>query len=283
MTSGCSRARLFCLFGIVWLAAAPRLSTAPQPPQPPALADRQMETFLKKARIVRTRPASKGTTGSLRATLTDGAITHDVHVQTIDITQDRFEGTAGMEFNFRDSWKLNVAAYLLDRQIGLNMVPVSVPRLWGTTEAAYTWWVDDVLMDEGERLKQKLTPPDVHVFNEQMWLVRIFDQLIYNVDRNLGNLLITRDWRVWPIDHTRAFRTYNTLATPANVTRADRVVVERLKALDREKLKAATDKYLSSFEIDALLKRRDAIIQRLEMLGPAAMFDRMVWAVTPPS
>jgi hypothetical protein len=164
----------------------------------------------------------------------------------------------------------------------MQMVPVSVARRWRSQEAAFTWWIDDVLMDEGDRLKKKLQPPSSAAWNQQMQLVRMFDQLIANIDRNMGNLLITRDWRMWAIDHTRAFRTYNTLSTPKNVTRADRAVVERLKALDRSAMKTA-DKFLSSFEIDALLKRRDAIIERLEMLGPAALYDRMDWAITPPS
>jgi hypothetical protein len=116
-----------------------------------------------------------------------------------------------------------------------------------------------------------------------MQIVRLFDQLIANVDRNMGNLVITRDWRVWPIDHTRAFRTHTSLAAPKNVTRADRALFERLKALDLETMRASTGKYLSSFEIEAVLKRRDAILQRLEMLGPAALFERVTWAVTPPS
>jgi len=277
MTSTASRTRLSCLIAILCVgavfAAAPRQVSVPQAATP-ALTDQQMETFLRKARIVRTRPASKGTTGSLRTTLSDGVITHDAHVQTVDITQDRFEGTRGMEFNFRDSWKLNVAAYLLDRQIGLNMVPVSVPRLWGTTEAAYTWWVDDVMMDEGERLKRKLTPPDVHRFNEQMWLGRVFDQLIYNVDRNLGNLLIGNDWRVWPIDHTRSFRRMSTLRRPENVTNCDRQVLERMRQLERTSLKTLLRDYLSDFEIRDLLARRDAIVKLLDSLGPTALFDR---------
>ena len=42
-----------------------------------------------------------------------------------------------------------------------------------------------------------------------MQIVRLFDQLIYNIDRNLGNLMITNDWTIWAIDHTRAFRTYD--------------------------------------------------------------------------
>jgi hypothetical protein len=129
-------------------------------------------------------------------------------------------------------------------------------------------------MDEGERLKQKLTPPDVHLFNEQMWLVRIFDQLIYNVDRNLGNLLITKDWRVWPIDHTRSFRRMSTLRRPENVTNCDRQVLERMKLLERNGLKKLLKDYLSDFEIKDLLARRDAIVKILESLGPSALFDR---------
>jgi hypothetical protein len=161
-------------------------------------------------------------------------------------------------------------------------VPVSVSRRWRSQEAAYTWWLDDVMMDEGDRLKKKTQPPNSAAWNQQMQLVRLFDQLIANVDRNMGNLVITRDWRLWAIDHTRAFRTHDTLPTPKNVTRADRAVVERMKTLDRNAMRT-TEKYLSSFEIDALLKRRDAILQRLEMLGPAALYDRVAWSITPPA
>lgn len=264
-------------------APPPAVQAAPQLAPAASLTDAQIEQFLLKAEVVKTKTSKKGITGTIRATLSDGTLTHDAQIQTIDERKNQFVGAKGTEFNFRDCWAFNVAGYEIDRLIGMNMVPVSVSRRWRSQEAAYTWWIDDVMMEEGDRLQKKIQPPSSAAWNQQMQLVRMFDQLIANVDRNMGNLIITRDWRVWPIDHTRAFRTYNTLATPANVTRADRVVVERLKALDRAELKAATDKYLSSFEIDSLLKRRDAIIQRLEMLGPAALFDRMVWAVAPPS
>ncbi|MDQ3213976.1 MAG: hypothetical protein M3Q85_14950, partial [Acidobacteriota bacterium] len=90
----------------------------------------------------------------------------------------------------------------------------------------------------------------------------------------LGNLMITRDWRLWPIDHTRAFRVNRDLKTPANVTRADRSVLERMKALNRETLHGATGKYLTTAEIDTVLTRRDAIVARLSSLGEAALFDR---------
>ena len=244
----------------------------------PALSDTQIEEFLLHAKVLKTRSIKKGITGSLRATLSDGKLTHDAHIQTVDEHQQQFTGaTGGVEFDFRDSWTFNIAGYRIDRLIGMNMVPVSVERHWAYSEAAYTWWLDDVVMDEEVRRSKKAEPPNVETWNQQMQMVRVFDQLIANIDRNLGNLMITKDWRLWPIDHTRAFRTNHELKTPANVTRADRAVVERMKSLDRESLKRATGKYLSSFQIDAVLARRDAILKRLDGLGPSAVFDRAGW------
>jgi len=106
--------------------------------------------------------------------------------------------------------------------------------------------------------------------------VRVFDQLIYNVDRNVGNLLITKDWRVWAIDHTRAFRTQTTLKTPGNVTRCDRQMLERMKGLTKEALKKELGDHLNDFEIAGILARRDLIVGIIEKAGPVAVFDRRV-------
>jgi hypothetical protein len=263
---------------VVVLAQQPTTTPSQPSSAKPVLTDAQMEEFLLHAKVVKTHSAKKGVTGSVRATLSDGTLTHDAQIQQIDERMQQFQGSGGgVEFDFRDSWSFNVAGYRVDRLIGMNMVPVSVDRRWNYKDAAFTWWIDDVLMDEEGRIKQKQEPPSVAAWNQQMQMVRTFDELIANVDRNLGNLLITADWRLWPIDHTRAFRNNHDLKKPANVTHADRAVVERMKALDKETLRKATGKYLSTYQIDALLARRDAIVKRLGELGPTALFDRAGW------
>ena len=272
------------IFAWLWcvsatLSVAPAASHQQAPTAAPATAtlpsDAEMERFLLDGRLLKSRGAGKGITGSIRATLTDGTLTHDVHVQTIDESKREFRSAQGVEFNFRDSWTFNIAAYKIDRMLGLNLVPVSVKRRWRSMEAAYTWWVDDVMMDEGDRLKKKTSPPDSKYWNEQMQLVRLFDQLIANTDRNLGNLLITNQWRIWAIDHTRAFRTSPALKSPANIGRCDRQVFERLKRLDRPTLTRAVGEYLQTWEIDSMLKRRDAIVALIEKRGDGGLFDRV--------
>lgn len=244
------------------------------PAAAPSLTDAQIEDFLLHAKIGKTKTLGKGVTLAVRATLKSDALTHDAQIQSIEQKMQQFDTGKGVEFNFRDSWMYNVAAYRIDRLIGLNMVPVTVPRRYGQDMAAFTWWIDDVMMDEGARLQQKREAPDTEHWNQQMQLVRVFDQLIANTDRNLGNLLITPDWRIWPIDHTRAFRLNKEPKSVANVTRCDRVVLEKMKALDKETLKKSLRDVLTGDEIDALLARRDSIVKHLESAGPSVLFTR---------
>ena len=178
-----------------------------------ALSQAEIEEFLFKAKVGKKKALSVGVTNSERATLDDGKLRHDAHIQTVDISKTSFQTSQGTEINFRDSYKFNMAAYELDKLLELNMVPVSVERKVGSM-AAVTWWVDETLMTELERKKKKIEPPDQRSWNQQMFVCRVFDQLIYNTDRNLGNLVITKDWKIWMIDHTRAFRTMKDLRSP---------------------------------------------------------------------
>lgn len=256
---------------VAYAATVPR-AQAPAAPFTDAAA---IEKFLLDAKIVRTRSAGKGVTGSVRATLTDGTVTHDAQIQTVDETKREFQTSKGIERDFRDSWTFNIAAYRIARLIDLRMVPVSVERRWNSREAAFTWWVDDVAMDEQGRLKGKIQPPRTDCYLEQMHLLRMFDELIENTDRNMGNILYTKDWRIWAIDHTRAFRRSPTPPNLARLARIDRSVLQNLQALDFPTLKKEIGRYLSDSEIRTLLSRRDAIVKHLVARGEGALYDRI--------
>jgi len=233
----------------------------------------EQEAFLRTAKIAKTKGAKKGVTGTQRATMSDGVITHDASIQMVDQEIGRFETNRGVELNFRDYWAFNVAAYRLGRMLDLDRIPPSVERRHQGKRAAFTWWVDDVLMDEEARVEKKTQPPDSKYFHAQNDIVRIFDALIGNVDRNQGNLLIDKDWKIWMIDHTRAFRTFDEPKSPERVVRCERNLFGRLKLLTEDGLKAQLDEYLSPFQIRALLKRRDWIVARIESRGPDAIYE----------
>ena len=173
----------------LWSPATAMAVPMPQAPPAvatpaPALTDEQIAQFLQNAKILKTKGIGTGVTGAVRATLSDGTLTHDAQIQKIDEKKAEFNAGKIREFNFEDSWRFNVAAYRVDRLIGLRMVPVTVPRTWRSERAAFTWWIDDVMMDEGTRVKSQQQPPDSGTWNEQMQMVRLFDQLIANTDRN---------------------------------------------------------------------------------------------------
>ncbi len=234
----------------------------------------QKEEFLKTAKVVNTREAAKGITLTLRATLSDGKITHDASIQTIDERKPRFDGLMGTEYNFRDSYKFNIAAYRLGLLLGLrSMIPPSVDRKYNGKPASFTWWVDDVLGDEGARLGKKITPPSSDTWARQFHIESVFDQLIYNMDRNQGNTLYDKSWRLWMIDHSRAFRLSTALQNEKALERCDRVLLEKLKQLDEQTVKAELGQWLEQGEIKGLLARRDRIVARFEKLGPAALYD----------
>lgn len=242
----------------------------------PQLTTEQKEEFLRTARIIKDTDAKKGITDTKRVTMTDGKITHDASLQRINQYQAVFQGQDGTsEFNFKDTYKFNVAAWKLARLLGIDdMTPPSVERKYQGDSAAFTWWIDDVMMDEEQRNKEKVQAPDSDRWNQEMYVVRVFDQLIFNTDRNLTNLLIDKQWRIWMIDHSRAFRTRHDLREVKNLVQCDRNLLAKMKALDQPTLKKELSPYVNSEEIKGLLARRDKIVKFFEDKGPSVLYDR---------
>ncbi len=247
--------RYHIVLALTLALSAPVLAQAPSTSG--ELTREQKEEFLRTARIVKSRGLSVGVTDSRRATLTDGSITHDAHIQTVEVFKLRHLA----EVNFTDSYRYNIATYRLDKILGLGIVPVSVERKFRGKKASLTWWIDEAWMTEKERISRGARAPDVGLWNKQMYRTRVLDQLIYNIDRNLGNLVITKDWKIWAIDHTRAFRNHRVLKSTKDLVQCDRKLLAALRGLTDETLTGELRPYLSKSQIKGLLARRDLIVE----------------------
>ena len=254
----------------VWMAAQ-----TDAPVERVTLTPAQMEKFLLDAKVLKSRAAGSGTTGTLRITLSDGTVTHDAQAQFIEAEQAIYKVQGYTEFNFRDCFCFNIAAYKLAVLLGIDNVPMSVERRVNGKPAAVTWWVDDVAMTEEGRRKKSAEDPNPQRFAHYQYRQRVFDELIQNRDRNQGNTLYTTDWMTWMIDHTRAFRLNKDLGRPNELIRVERTLYDNLKKLTAAALAEAVGKQLRKAEIEALIARRDAILKvfdaRIAKSGEAAV------------
>ena len=232
----------------------------------PTLTREQVKQFLLTAKVVDSRPAKKGITGTMRLTLSDGTITHDASFQKIDEHKPVMQLASGTELNFVDSYKYNIAAYELAELLGMgDIVPVYVERKWKGDVGSLSWWLP-VKMDEGQRLSNKIAAPDPDAWNNQMYKIRVLDQLVSDSDPNLTNVLIGPNWEIWRIDFTRAFRFNKDVKSPKDLVRCDRQLLEKLKALDAGVLTEKTKHYLNKDQIKALMFRRDKIVAQFQQM-----------------
>lgn len=262
------RLRRAVLVGVVWVVANAG-ATAQQAPA--TLSPDQQREFLLTAKVVSSRPAGKGVTGTLRLTLSDGTVTHDAGFQAIDdrmSTEDRARGKrkAG-EYNFVDSYKYNIAAYEIARLIGLDdMMPVTVERRVKRQTGSLSWWVDDVMMDELEREQKNVQPPSTMAFARQFQRMTVFGELLRDVDRNKTNILYTSDWRHIMIDFSRAFRLDRELRYPDSLQQCDRTLFEKLKALTEPEVRKAVGVLLTAQELAGVMARQKLIVERFDRL-----------------
>jgi len=242
------------------VAASPMTALAQVKATPP-LSDAEKEKFLVSARIVSAAEIGHGVTKPVKVQMMLDGVKHDAKVQVVNKDLPYFFGPDKKPIPMRDSWACNVAAYKMDRLLGLNMVTVEVARPYKGKPGAFSWWVDDVMFEEVERLKKDLTAPDPEDFARQRALVGVFDELIMNIDRNLANLLITKSWKIALIDHTRSFTAYHGIRNDENLTRCSRKLMESMKNLNSDAIGKATEAQLSAVEREAILHRRDRIIE----------------------
>lgn len=251
--------------------AAPEYA-APAPEAPGAAAGakvwigryEEFEEFLKTWPIVRVVPVGEGVTNPNQAFFRAGGIASRAVVKPL---------RPGRPQGFWESYKSEIAAYEMDRLLGLDMVPVTVERSVKDRKASVQLWI------EGCRHLSEIEtqdPPNPQEWNRQVCRHRVFDALIANIDRNAGNILVDDEWNIILIDHSRAFAA-DEMPFEDEITRLDRELFEALKTLDETVVTERLKPLLFGSSIKQLLRRRDELVEKLERLaaekGEATVFD----------
>ncbi len=246
------------------------------------LPNEQIEKFLEEAEVTESR---KVTRGEQHAELCEMK-GNDLKMRAI--FKDVEEGPATEERSNPARYQHEIAAYWLDQRLELDMVPVAIPRKHTETgkegclrvlleratdlvsikkmgnleEASRDEIIQAVAMEFGV---------DEAELRHQVTEARVFDALIGNHDRqDEDKLFDASKSHVALTDHERAFSLSTEIDSESLLNPCDAVdgsLEHGLRSLDRDELQSNLGDYLSEAQIDALLTRRDKLIEMCSGTG----------------
>ena len=236
----------------------------------PFQSDEKIERYLSSASVVSIKKIPVGVSHPRKVLLAGESLRVNAVFKTVEIKKKNVRdptatGRARLYLLWRDSFVYDVAAYHLDRLLGLNRVPPIVIRKLKGDDGSLGIWLEDTITEKNRR-ESGYEPPETARFNQQRETMHLFDNLAANRDSNLGNSLIDRNWRLWFIDCTRCFGTSGDLLYPEAITHCDRGLWRALNDLDRSAADEALSPYLTRAEINALFVRRDKLVAHVQGL-----------------
>jgi hypothetical protein len=241
------------------------------------------EEFLRTAEIIKWEDVGEGVTKPLKLYLKRG----DLEAKAV------WKNPSTVQMGVQDSWMYEIAAYEMDKLIGLNMVPPTVEREFRGKKGSLQLWATSKysllkIMEEGIPI-----PEEARDSTDKMkYIVRVFDCLIANDDRTQQNLLYTEDWRTIVIDHSRSFRSAKEYVQklvygrngiksaegrPFLFRRVPRRLVDSLRALDENKIRLAVGPYLTDREIRAVMARQRLLLEEIALMVKEQGEDKVLY------
>lgn len=215
----------------------------------------------------------------VRVTLTAGTQTIRAIFKDENTNHLKFKFADGRTLTrVKDSYRNEIAAYELDVLLELGIVPPCVERRIHSHTGALCLWVENA-MTESERINKNIQPPSAATWNDQMFTIRLFHQLIWDPDyNNVRNTLVDANFKIYKIDSSMAFRPDSNLRKEKSLTRFSRKLLAGLESLERSEVDARLGPWLDEKRLDALWARRTRILElakeRIADMGEeAVLFD----------
>jgi hypothetical protein len=163
-----------------------------------------------------------------------------------------------------DSFTYEIAAYELDKYLGLNLVPPAVIRTINDTSGSLQMFVENA-MRESDRKRESIIPADPEAFDQAMTDLKVFENLVYDSCGNDKDTLIQKETgKVYRVDFSEAFAPENGTVPGCEILRCSRRLYQRLCDWDREKVTAVLAPYLNEEEIGALHARQGSIVRMIQ-------------------
>ena len=220
----------------------------------------EFEEYIRTAEIDHFDDIALGVTHPKRAYFKPGGLVASVAWKVLP---------PGRPSGYWESYKSEIAAYELDKLLGMEMVPPSVEKRWKGLTAAAILWLSPI-----HPWKEMEARPKPAKWVRQVARMKMFDDFICNKDRNAGNLMVDDDWNLFLIDHSRAFITDKDLAV--KMEHVDPEMWNKILALDEPALTAAIGKWVEGGVVRSMLARREKMKIAIDKLvaanGEAAVF-----------
>jgi len=222
------------------------------------------EAFLREAKIVAENQLSfeQGVTQPWQLTLRQGDI----------VAGALWKNPSGVRGGYWEGWKYEIAAYLLDKLLDVAMVPPTVEKTFAGNAGSCQLWLERTSLYRDLAAKgQDLAPFQTDGWKKAGYVAQLFDNLIGNEDRHMGNVLVTSDFRAILIDHSRTFRTTKSFVkgipfseknVPAEnlMRKLPRILVRKTFALSEEAVRDAVGDLLTDDEIGAVMARKKLLV-----------------------
>jgi hypothetical protein len=248
--------------------ASPVPETSSLSQQLSGMDDATLEEFMRTAPIVKVEKLDTGITNPKRVTQSRDDVSNDAVFKYEDTHPDlqNKDKYISRRYNDSDRYVYDVAAYKVDRLLDWQLVPTAVIAEVEGDEGALSDWVENAI-NERDRLEKEIPFSGYCKQYEQYRMRFVFDVLIYNEDRNLTNILWTKnDFMMKFIDHSLAFR--STEKRPKQYAKVPLQVSDllrgRLQSLNQGELTQELSPYLHPRQIEAILARRDLILKEAE-------------------
>src|SRR6056297_946560 len=221
--------------------------------RPYGMSDVEIEDFLRTAAVISLD--ATGDKGVQRLVLEQDGRRLEAVFNTVD-TAPGLESRRWRRASERaERFGYEIAAYQVDRLLGLGMVPVTVARALGDARGSLRLWIPASFSERQRQSEQIPFTGDCDLAG-QYRLMSAFDVLILNAAPDLGTLRYDEDWRLWLTDQSEAFgvatdvramlRNSELTLTPQMSAALDAITAENVAPLSA---------YLNQRQLEALVTR----------------------------